>query len=358
MGNPNVTWEKALKQNYGVDIHFFDNQLKVSADYFREYRKDILITRRTVPLLTGLLPENLPPVNMGEVSNRGYEVDVKWNRKVSNDLRYWINANISYSRNRIEFMDEVEPNEPYMRRTGEMVGAQYGYVTQGFFGEEDFITVTNDDGSESTILDPDRGFADPGVPVHPGDVIYEDLNEDGVIDTDDKKTIGLPKRPLYTAGLNMGIEYKGFFATMNWTGVTGTNVELTGRFLSIGEGYGTLPQFVVDQVWTPETAATALLPRVSLASEAYNYKNSKDDGNDLALRDGSYAKLKNLTIGYNITNRNILNTIGAKALSVKFTGYNLLTFDYLKFMDPEGNPNGNDTYPITKIFKVGVNVNF
>lgn len=358
LGNPNVTWETSLKQNYGFDIQFLESRLKVSADYFREYRKDILIQRKTVPLLTGLVGDLLPVVNMGEVSNRGYEVEVKWMDKVNDNFRYWVNGNVSYAKNRIEFMDEVEPNEPYMRRTGEMVGAHYGYVTKGFFSEDDFILVTDANGNQSQILNPELGYADPVAPVHPGDVIYEDLNGDGIINTDDKKTIGLPKRPLYTFGLNLGMEYKGFFATMNWTGVTGCDVELTGRFLSVGEGYGTLPQFIVDQVWTPETASTALLPRVSLASEAYNYKNAKDDGNDLALRDGSYVKLKNLTIGYNIKNQRILKPIGAQALTVKFTGYNLLTFDHLKFMDPEGNPNGNDTYPITKIYNFSLNVTF
>lgn len=358
MGNPNVTWEKALKQNYGIDVHFFDSQLKVSADYFREYRKDILIQRSTVPLLTGLVDDLLPVVNMGEVSNRGYEIEVKWNDKLHNDFRYWVDVNMSYSKNRIEFMDEVEPNEPYMRRTGEMVGAQYGYVTDGLFSFDDFIVTTDENGKDVYTLNPDLKYADPGVPVYPGDVKYKDLNNDGYINTNDKKTIGLPKRPMYTFGLNLGADFKGFFVTMNWTGVTGCDVVLSDRFLSIGEGYGTLPQFLVDERWTPETAATAKMPRISLASEAYNFKNNKDDGNDLALRDASYLKLKTFTIGYNIKNKKILKPIGAEAMSVKFTGYNLLTFDHIKFVDPESNPNGSDTYPITKIFNLGVNVTF
>lgn len=358
MGNPNVTWEKAMKQNYGVDIYLFDSKLKVSADYFREYRKDILIQRRTIPLLTGLVDNLLPVVNMGEVSNRGYEIEMKWNKKIRNNFSYWIDANMSYSKNRIEYMDEVDPNEPYMRRTGEMVGAQYGYVTNGFFGFDDFIITKDESGKDNYSLNPELGYADPGVPVYPGDVKYQDLNNDGVINANDKRTIGLPKRPMYTFGLNMGADFKGFFATLNWTGVTGCDVVVGGRFLTVGEGYGTLPQFLVDERWTPETAATAKMPRISLASEAYNFKNVKDDGNDLALRDGSYLKLKTLTIGYNIKNKRILRPIGAEALSVKFTGYNLLTFDYIKFLDPEANPNSNDTYPITKIFNLGVNVTF
>jgi len=358
MGNPTVTWETSLKQNYGIDIYFLDSRLKVSGDYFREYRKDILIQRKTVPSLTGLLPELLPVVNMGEVSNRGYEIEIKWMHKVNTDLSYWAEANMSYAKNRIEFMDEVEPDFAYMRRTGEMVGAQYGYVTDGLFGYDDFIPGTDADGNEVLVLNPDLGYADPVAKVQPGDVKYKDLNNDGVIDTYDKKTIGLPKRPMYTFGLNAGVEFKGFFATMNWTGVTGNDVMLSDRFLTLGTGYGMLPQFLVDERWTPETATTAKMPRFTYANEAYNFKNAKDDGNDLALRDGSYIKLKNVSIGYKVKNAKVLKPIGAKDITFKMTGYNLLTFDYIKFMDPESNPNSNDTYPITKIYNLSVNVTF
>ena len=79
LGNPNVTWETALKQNYGLDVHFLKSRLKISLDYFLEERKDILINRKTIPLLTGLTSSILPAVNMGKVKNHGYEVEVKWN---------------------------------------------------------------------------------------------------------------------------------------------------------------------------------------------------------------------------------------------------------------------------------------
>ena len=82
LGNPNVTWETALKQNYGLDVHFLKSRLKISLDYFLEERKDILINRKTVPLLTGLTSSILPAVNMGKVKNRGYEVEVRWNDKI------------------------------------------------------------------------------------------------------------------------------------------------------------------------------------------------------------------------------------------------------------------------------------
>ena len=136
MANKDVSWETALKQNYGIDSYFFNNRLKISADYFMEKRRDILINRLTVPEMISI-ESILPVVNMGKVNNRGYEIELKWSDSFK-DFSYYINANMSYSRNKIVFMDEVEPNEPYMRKTGHEVGAILGYEALGFYSENDF----------------------------------------------------------------------------------------------------------------------------------------------------------------------------------------------------------------------------
>ena len=93
LGNSNVTWETALKQNYGIDAYFFSDRLKLTVDYFRENRRDILIQRSTVPSLIAM-NGILPVVNMGKVNNQGYEVDLKWNDRIK-DFSYYINANVS-----------------------------------------------------------------------------------------------------------------------------------------------------------------------------------------------------------------------------------------------------------------------
>lgn len=339
LGNPNVTWETSLKQNYGVDAYFFKDRLKMTVDYFRERRRDILIQRQTIPSLISI-SSILPVVNMGTVDNHGYEIDLKWSDKID-DFSYYINANMSYAKNKIVFMDEVEPNEPYMRHTGHEVGAQFGYVTERWYSEDDF----NSDGTLKTTLPQTEGK------VYPGDPKYKDLNGDGLVNADDQTKIANPKRPAYTFGLNYGVEYKGFFASMNWTGATGCDVMLGNAYMFPFSG-GTLFQFQADGHWTPERGQNAEFPRLTLS----NPRNS------LAshwFRDASYIKLKNLTIGYNITNPKILNAIGASRLSVQLTGYNLLTFDRLKIADPEVEltRDGNE-YPIMKIFNLGVNVTF
>ncbi len=338
MANKDVSWETALKQNYGIDSYFFNNRLKISADYFMEKRRDILINRLTVPEMISI-ESILPVVNMGKVNNRGYEIELKWSDSFK-DFSYYINANMSYSRNKIVFMDEVEPNEPYMRKTGHEVGAILGYEALGFYSENDF--------------DPDGTLRDdlpqPLTKKIPGDVKFADLNGDNVIDSDDQKIIGKPKRPRYTFGLNFGAEYKGFFFSMNWTGVTGNNSELSKWFKRPMEN-SPLFQYMADNIWTESNAASAKYPVMGGSSDNINTSS-------IWLKDGSYLKLKNLTIGYNITNKKVLNAISASKFSIQLTGYNLLTFDKLKIADPESNLSVDNTYPVTRILSIGANITF
>ncbi len=343
LGNPDVTWETSLKQNAGVDIFFLGNRLKITADIFREQRKDILINRSTIPAITALTSSLLPVVNMGKVDNQGYEIEVKWSQNRPR-LNYWITGNLSYAKNKIIFHDEVEPNEPYMWRTGRPVGERFGYVAEGFYNAGDF----DEDG---TLI---SGLPDPKQPVYPGDVKYKDLNDDDFITPDDVTHIGNPNRPAYVAGLNYGISSHGFTLTMNWAGAAQRSL-LIADYISKpfgGEARG-LFQFHADERWTPETAETATMPRVSAVSMSYNYRTST-----LFIRDGSYIRLKNVSLGYNFSNKRILKQLGISQMGIRLTGYNLVTFDKFKLMDPESNPNSQDTYPIVKIYNLGVNITF
>ena len=344
LSNPDVTWETALKKNIGVDFSIIGEKLRFSADIFSENRKDILIKRNTIPGVMGF--SVLPPVNLGEVQNRGFELEAKWNQKF-HDFRYWINANVSFARNKIIYEDEIPPNEPYQAYTGRSTNGILGYISQGFYSNEDFDDPTS--GNVKT------GLPVPINPVYPGDSKYLDINEDDIIDVKDQKFIGFPTRPEYVAGLNYGIEYKGFELSMNWTGVTNRSVILSDYFRIPGAGNGVrgIFKYQLDERWTPETAATATAPRFSTKSVKNNYESS-----DLWVRDGSYLRLKTMKIGYNFTKSKLLKQLGISQLSIFCSGYNLLTFDYLKVVDPESSPSTQDTYPINKIYNVGLNVSF
>ncbi len=342
IGNPNVTWETALKQNYGIDVHFLDSRLKASVDIFFEDRKDILINRSTVPALTSLTSNILPVVNMGRVKNHGYEIELKWSDNIR-DFRYWVDGNMSYSKNKIIYQDEVEPNETFLWRTGKPVGTIFGYVADGFYTKDDFEDVAKG------VLK--AGLPDPKVKVSPGDVKFRDLNDDKIIDTDDQRAIGHPVRPAYTFGLNYGANYKGWFFSMNWTGAAQRSLVLEDQFRNPFSGG--LMKFHADNRWTEDRADVATVPRLTLVTRDFNAKTST-----MWLRNGDYLKLKTLTIGYNFTNSPALKSMGISQLGLKLSGYNLLTFDHFSIMDPESRPSQYDTYPVCKIYSLGVNITF
>ncbi len=356
LSNPDVTWEKALKQNYGFDLGILGNRLKLTADYFREWRTDILLTRKVVPIMSSLTSSLMSKANLGVVQNHGYELDLKWNDQVNEDFGYNIGFNMSFARNRIIEQDEIPPAYQYMSSTGHPVGTVFGYKTDGFYTNEDF-KLTEDgelllgDKGQPQLVD---GLPKPVANVHPGDIKYLDLNDDGKITDRDVTAIGKPKRPEYTFGLNMNFTYKDFFLGMSWAGVTGSNILFSNTFRSPFDGGNrSLYQFQADNAWTPETANTATLPRLSSSMKLHNTLTS-----DLWLINGSYLRLKNLSIGYNVSNQRVLKALGAKGISVTFTGYNLLTFDHLKIMDPESNASDSETYPITRTFNLAVGLTF
>lgn len=345
VGNPNVTWETAAKQNYGVDLHFFDSRLKTSFDYFIEHRKDILITRQQDP---GYLAISLPIVNMGKVNNKGYEVTVRWEDRIQ-QVNYYVGTNWSYAKNEIIFNDEIPQPYEWMRKTGRPVGQQFGYVCDGFFSEEDAANYAALKGQEGGIPDHGSGF----TPVA-GDVKYKDLNGDHKIDDKDVSAIGYPMYPLLTGNVSAGFSWKGFDFSMTWSGAFKTS-RYVSKFYRIpfGEtGNNSLLSYMIEDAWTPEKGNSSKAPAISLTnSKPNNYKDS-----DLWLRDASYVRLKNIEVGYSLP-ESWVKKMHLSSLRLSLSGYNLLTFDKLDFTDPESNPNG-ETYPLIKVVNFGLKVGF
>ncbi|MFI3280789.1 MAG: TonB-dependent receptor [Rikenellaceae bacterium] len=351
MGNYDVTWETAAKQNYGVEMTFLKSKLSITADYFFEHRENILISRNTVPIITGLNSSSLPAVNMGIVDNQGYEISLKWNDNIG-EFAYWVQANLSYAHNTIIEMDETAKNEPYMYQTGKSVGQAYGYTALGLYQESDFA-----DSENGVLLD---GYPTPlvgdGV-VRPGDVMYEDKNEDGVIDSDDMSYIGYSTVPEYVGGLLFGFSYKGFSVSTQWTAATNVSQVLGDSYKTPFSSSGTrgLLQYLVDDRWTPETAETATLPRLTMLA----YNNNCGVNSTLWTKDASYLRLKNVEVAYTFRNNPTFDKLGISKLRVYFSGYNLWTLDYIGFLDPESpSSNANDVYPINRLTSLGINLSF
>ena len=323
-GNSGLSWEKSAKQNYGIDFSLFNQKLSGSIDYFYEKRTDILAKASTDPIIHAM---SLPVLNLGIVSNKGVELNLKWNHKI-NSFRYWTN--------KIVYQDEVPSEYTYTLKTGHPVGQPFGLKVRGFYYE----------GMEDV--------ADHSYVLKEGDVVYEDLNHDGKIDDNDKTAIGYPSYPLLNAGLTLGFEYKGFDFSMLWVGATKTSRVLEETFRKpLGETYDrSLMSHQFTDRWTPETAATAKLPRATIDGVKNNYRDS-----ELWVKDASYLRLKNIEIGYNFR-LPFMPKIGMEKMRVFMTGYNLLTFDKLKISDPESMSSGVPQYPVMRVINFGLNVSF
>lgn len=342
-GNDNVTWETADKQNYGIDIRAFDSRLSLNIDYFFEHRTGILISPNSIP---SIIATSLPKLNLGIVDNQGYEIALGWDEALKNGLRYYVNGNVSFARNKIISMDEVPNKFNYMNQTGGSTQRQrdvYKFIR--LYQESDFMP----DGK----LNPD--LPQPSVRVYPGDAMYADLSGNGVVDGDDRMTTGFSERPEYIFGLNAGIDYKGFNFSMQWSGATNVNkmLEIEYRIPFTNAGKRGLLQYFYENSWTEENKLNATLPRAAETSEAWNSEKST-----LWLRDASYIRLKTISVGYTFSNKRFLKAIGANSLGLSLNGYNLLTFSPLDILDPESLGNNTGSYPLVKIYSLGVNINF
>ncbi|MCL3781144.1 TonB-dependent receptor [Prolixibacteraceae bacterium JC049] len=345
LGNQKVTWETALKQNYGFDMKLFGPKLSLNFDYFIENREDILITRQTVANEFAI---NLPNVNMGQVENKGYEINLKW-RAGNDKFNYYINANMTYAKNKIIEKDEITPQYDYLLETGGATGRTLGYRFIRFYEEGDFT-----DGELNENL------PRPTADVLPGDPMYSDLNDDGIIDVYDQEWSKFGRRPEYVFGLNLGFNYKGFELSAQINGVTNVSRNLQRNF-RYPFGYSasrSLPQYVVDERWTPERGQSALLPRPTSARSNYSYANSS-----LWMWDASYIRLKNLQVAYTFKDAHWLKAVGIKRLKVYVNGLNLLTLDKMKYFDPESGTSSVSNeesvkYPLQRMYNAGVKIQF
>lgn len=346
LGNRLVTWETARKQNYGLDLTMLGNRLTFTADVFFENRDDILIKQESLPsYVVGADTGKFPAVNMGETTNKGFELSLGWSDQTrTGDFRYWGKFNVSFNRNKVIFKDEVKYAEPWKGETGRSIGINSGYLFERFYEEADF------DGYGNLL----PHLPDPGAVVKPGDLMYRDLNDDKVIDGDDEAMFGYSDRPEYTFGFIAGFQWKNFDLSMTWTGAMNVARRLENEYIypfNTAGDHGLL-RYMVDDRWTPERGQSAAFPRFTKDNATYNSKASS-----FWVRDASYIRLKNFEIGYSIKAKG-LKKAGIENLRIYANGYNLLTFSYLDFIDPESKANAQARYPNLRIVNLGVNINF
>lgn len=342
--NPYAKWETAVKQNYGLDFNILNDHLSVSADYFIEKRRDIL---RTPDYLPGILGMTLPAINVNKVENKGFEIQAKWNDRIGTDFRYWANFNISFARNKIVFMNEVEQNEPWMYQTGRRINSRSMYKFWGFYDETADLRYQEEFGIP---------ISDHGITLQPGDAVYVDLNKDGKLDGNDAtQDIGFTDLPEYTAGLNLGFSWKNFDFSMQWTGAWNVDRMLSEFRQPLGDTQNKgLLLYQYENTWrSSEDSYTAKFPRIT----ATNRKNNFEKGSDLYLINASYLRLKNIEIGYNF-DFPFMRKLKLNSCRMYVNGYNLLTFTAFDWGDPESRQSDRPNYPLTRVFNIGLKLGF
>ena len=362
MGNPNVSWEKSSKQNIGLDAKFLNNRLGLNVDVFKEHRWDILITP-SANIPTHFAFPNVPAINYGIVDNWGYELVLSWAEKFG-DFSYSISPNMAFTRNKRVEMLEVTPRYDYLSSTGTKVGQPFGREFFGFYHEgienEYLSQVPAKYGNSKypeilqAIQNEKFKFPDHGIELKDGDCVFVDLNGDGKVDNEDVHAIGYPNYPEYNFGLNMSFKYKRFDFSMLWIGATKTNRDLAGAYRpAFGSmNNAALLQWVADNSWT-ENNPNAAFPRISFTNRDHNANFSS-----VYLVNSSFARLKNLELGYNFDVSAVPYISEARFYA---TGYNLITLTKYKANDPETSGGGWQEffrYPPTRVFNFGFRVSF
>lgn len=350
LANANLTWEKARKLNVGIDFTTLNQRLALTIDAFYEYRFDIITDMNSDGIMgyPDIVGKDAALQNLGAVSNRGVDIELSWNDKIGKDFRYYIRPNLTFSRNRLEYKAEVARKNSWRKETGKRLYENFVYVFDHFVADQEEADRLNKIGYQ------------PWGQLIPGDVVYKDLDRNGVIDDEDRTAMGNPRSPELMFGIPFGFQYKNFDFSVLLQGATKSSILLNGAAVF------DFPQFEQDKIgrvkkmhldrWTPETAATAKYPALHYGT----HDNNKNGNSSLFLYDASYLRLKNVEIGYNVSPK-LLRKFHVQQARIYVQGLNLLTFDKLGDVDidPETKSgDGASWYPIQKVFNFGIDITF
>lgn len=328
LANPYLSWEKADKFNAGISGRLF-NHLSFNVEYFSNKFYDLLQTRGASGSLAGV---TFPMENLGISRYSGLDLQLLYQGQKGN-FSYYVSPNVSLLQSKVIFSDEVFRPYDWMERTGMPVGQRFGYIADGLYRSD----------AEIGSSPKPAGY----TPV-PGDIRFKDLNGDNVINEYDQAAIGTTKPMLYY-GITIGAGWKGFDISALLQGVANRDLLLTGNGLWEFQNAGRSQAYAHHLGrWTPETAATATYPRLSIGANPNNHQTSS-----YWIRSGDYARLKNLEVGYtlpaHLTRRARINSV-----RVFFNATNLLTLSSLDEVDPEAsNPA---LYPIQKVLNAGIHI--
>lgn len=331
VANPDLSWEKERRFNIGFDATLF-SKLDLSFDYFLHKRKDILVD--PAGAISSIYGVSYAAMNLGEVTNKGFEFQARYSDKTASGLEYYGQLNAWYAKDVVDYMAEEPRAYPNLERTGHAVDQGFGLEAVGLFRDQADIDNW-----------PTQTFGD----VKPGDIKYKDVNGDGQIDNQDVTAIGYCGTPRFSGSLTLGVKYKGFDAETMLYGVAGRTVYLSGNtYWAFQNAYGA-PASAEDR-WTADNPG-ADYPRLSTMAQPNNTQYSS-----FWQHNGSFLKMRYLEIGYTLPEQ-VAKKVLMKNARVFLNGTNLFRIHGLTSLK-NADPEGLSGMPAMRTFSVGVQLKF
>ena len=338
-GNPAVSWEEATKSNAGFELTLLKD-IRYILDFFYDRRDGIFIERQSTPSAVGINVNQY--VNIGKMKNQGFDMTLEYDHTFGNGLFVSARGNYSFNRNKILYNDQPDQVWKYQNTAGFAFQQQFGLIAEGLFKDEEDIASW-----------PTQQFGS----VHPGDIKYRDINGDGVVNTYDKVTIGYTVVPEINYGFGVSLGFKGFDASVFFSGVGHVTRIITGNNLFGATAdikyEGQIFADVARNRWTPDNPdPNAPYPRLSLEKVTNNQQAST-----YWQKDMSFMRLKNAELGYTLP-KNLTKKMGLSTTRIYLQGVNLLTFSKFKLWDPELATANGSAYPNIRSYSIGLNLNF
>ncbi|QPH41430.1 TonB-dependent receptor [Pedobacter endophyticus] len=345
LANELLTWYTSKTANFGVDVTLWSGLLGIEFDYFYRQRDDLLGTR--VSSLPNTFGASLPQENINGDNTRGFELALTHRNRIG-DFNYSVAPNLSMTRTKNGYIERAPStsslNNYYNNTTNRWTNRTVGYVAIGQFqNQEDINNWAIQDGrANQTLL--------------PGDIKYEDLNGDGVIDGLDQTVIGRGTTPEIFFGLNLTAGYKNFDFSLLLQGATNFNADYTFELLNplfngasafkyFEDRWRRADLFDPNSAWIP-----GKYPSTIISGTANNQRTSS-----FWLKDATYLRVKNFELGYTLPQK-LLAKVGLNKLRFYASGQNVFTFDKIKYIDPEAPSGRGNFYPQQKSWVFGVNV--
>ena len=343
IANKLVTWEVARKFNIGLESEFFNGLFGVNVDIFDEFRNNILTNIDAVkPDYVGA---GFKVANIGETSNKGIEIEMRHNKKISNDFSYYVRGNFTYNRNKV--LKKADPLGllPYQKEEGYPIGTPLMYTHLGYFSSYEDIW------NSPSQLGIHNGLPS-NVEVVPGDLKFLDFNNDGVINRDDAFRQGYGTVPELQYGLSFGGNYKSFDFSVLFQGSANSlfmkNWEIMWAFSNNDNVFEKHNYY-----WAPEIAQDAQFTRFYGKTWINNerYYSTYEAGS------GTYVRLKNIELGYSLPNILIRKALMSSA-RIYLSSNNTFLWSVEKYLDPDNRDNRGGKMPPTRAFNIGLNVTF